>query len=260
VGGPRDKPCAPRHPVFLTAIVDVLDGCGGTCHKNIPHPVSRPTLTPIPFIRLLPPEIFNEKDCPHDDLWPCKEAEVESARALFGSPSEAPQGSPPRLQWSALEWKSAPLTPTPFATSSIDPNRDLAVGRDDEAPLQRGATGQADRNGSTASASHAASDANDGATLGRGQTIMAERAESCAHACEKIGLRCSLVGLRELNSCDAVRRHLQCLKGCEGSVGGESHSIFRATSRHARPSLTCITKYRPPKPFRTPSQWISPPK
>eukprot|EP00967_Tisochrysis_lutea_P157456 scaffold319629_cov36-Tisochrysis_lutea.AAC.1 len=164
---------------------------------------------------LLPPEIFNEKDCPHDDLWPCKEAEVESARALFGSPSEAPQGSPPRLQWSALEWKSAPLTPTPFATSSIDPNRDLAVGRDDEAPLQRGATGQADRNGSTASASHAASDANDGATLGRGQTIMAERAESCAHACEKIGLRCSLVGLRELNSCDAVRRHLQCLKGSQ---------------------------------------------
>lgn len=48
--------------------------------------------------RLLPAEVFNDKECPHDDVWPCKEAAVEGARALWSPPGGAPDGSPARLQ------------------------------------------------------------------------------------------------------------------------------------------------------------------
>ena len=50
---------------------------------------------------LLPAEVFNEKDCPDDDLWPCKEAK-DHAPAFFPTP---------RLQFSAAAMKPLALVP-----------------------------------------------------------------------------------------------------------------------------------------------------
>ena len=53
---------------------------------------------------LLPAEVFNEKDCPDDDVWPCKEAS-RLAPTYFTSP---------RIVWSADSFKTpTPLNPLP---------------------------------------------------------------------------------------------------------------------------------------------------
>ena len=53
---------------------------------------------------LLPAEVFNEKDCPDDDVWPCKEAS-RLAPTDFTSP---------RIVWSADSFKTpTPLNPLP---------------------------------------------------------------------------------------------------------------------------------------------------
>ena len=53
---------------------------------------------------LLPAEVFNEKDCPDDDVWPCKEAS-RLAPTDFTSP---------RIVWSSDSFKTpTPLNPLP---------------------------------------------------------------------------------------------------------------------------------------------------
>ena len=50
---------------------------------------------------LLPAEVFNDKECPDDDVWPCREA-----------PHQAPAFFPrAKLSWSASAWKATPLSP-----------------------------------------------------------------------------------------------------------------------------------------------------
>lgn len=239
------------HPNLLTLILRhaSLSITGALRHTNPPPPPPPP---PPPAhnahscpsdsfrsrpCRLLPAEVFNDKDCPHDDLWPCQEAAVLGSLALFSAPTGAPAGSAARLQWSAPDWSSVSLTPTPLATSPILPDRDLSdeqlqpvQGQGEAAGV--GAGGGAEAGYSSAGGSAAASGITGGGHGGGGggdvdvggggsRVLMGERAESCADACARVGLRCSLSTLRELNSCDALRRHYACPSGCEDSIGGE---------------------------------------
>jgi hypothetical protein len=188
--------------------------------------------------------VFNDKECPDDDLWPCKEASSLAPLALFSAPTGAPVGSAARLQWSAPDWRSDGLTPTPLATSPIVPERDVPAeqvqpvhGRQAEAEGGGGGGGAeaGDRSAGSSGDGGDTTGGSDGGESGGGsrdggggagnvvgyQVLLAARAESCADACSRAGLRCSLRALRELNSCDALRRHFACPSGCGDSIGGE---------------------------------------
>ena len=71
--------------------------------------------------------------------------------------------------------------------------------------------------------------------------VVARRAESCIAACERWrpGGRCTLEGLRRLNTCEAMQVHLDCATtdaaSCESSVGSDQPA--RVAAEAPRESL-----------------------
>lgn len=168
---------------------------------------------------LLPAEVFNEKECPDDDLWPCKEARGRAGHtAFFGAA---------RLLWSAPARKAVDLAPdknavvSPFdALPTLHAHR---TGADAEpqpqlpSPEQQPPEQSAQMDAARASTSTPT-------------PFVAQRGESCRHACQRSampGSHCSRDGLRALNTCAALRQHMPggCAAGCEHSTGADQPAL-----------------------------------
>lgn len=169
---------------------------------------------------LLPAEVFNEKDCPDDDLWPCKEAK-DHAPAFFPTP---------RLQFSAAAMK--PLALVPEKARVLQPLSSLP--QLPTAPARRRLAAADDAGASAGAGVGAGVGAGGAAADGRSAdpggsapiAVVAKRAESCDSACARwrTGGRCTVEGLQQMNTCEAMVEHLGCADvspSCETSIGGD---------------------------------------
>lgn len=169
---------------------------------------------------LLPAEVFNEKDCPDDDIWPCREAS-KHAPAFF------PEA---KIQWSGSQRKALSLGPIQervLQPLSMLPQLEgggavRGGGSSDHSFIQSSsATITGSEIGSRPAGTGRVPVA---AALGQQSSLVpfaAWQGESCTRACARwqLGGRCSKEGLRQLNVCDAMRVHLECDQGCEESMG-----------------------------------------
>ena len=168
---------------------------------------------------LLPAEVFNEKQCPEDDIWPCTEA-AEHTPAFFSSA--------PRLLWSASAFKATSLSPPKaLVNKPLEEFRPLRLqlpeaGQSRSAPAQQmlssggGMAIPADRLSMEAPRSAAPKLADKAVWY----VHPAERGEACTAACAKHGTTCSVPGLQSVNSCLRLREHFKCIE-CEDSVGAD---------------------------------------
>lgn len=177
---------------------------------------------------LLPAEVFNEKDCPDDDLWPCREAAAH-APAFFRTP---------RLQWSAETYKGHALSPEKERVvqsfDTLPPLPQLlhgaAVGVAQEAPTRP---------------------AVDALAPAQRTVVTAKRGESCLDACARqpggATARCSAAGLAALNACATLRAHFNgCPGGCEASEGGDQPALVAADAPFASRPSACLVNALPP--------------
>ena len=184
-------------------------------HIGVKSTINQPSHRFIPgcyallYDWLLPAEVFNEKDCPDDDLWPCKEASRHAPTDF----------AVPRLVWSSDKLK----TPTPL--NPLDKPR-AAPGESFEGI------------GMSAAAVVAPSSAAAGAGVGAGAgaqqqqqlaatPIMARRDESCQDACSRQQKRCDAGRVSELNTCESLRRHFDCHQ-CSNSIGADQPALVAA--------------------------------
>jgi hypothetical protein len=172
---------------------------------------------------LLPAEVFNAKDCPDDDLWPCTEAAAHR-------PAFFPDG---RLVWSAKSAEASALAAEKAAVvGALDALRPLpvaSVAPAEQHPAASAAAASASSptsaSSSSASAVYGGSDGADAplaASGGHVSAVAAARGESCSAACARLrpGSRCDADELLALNNCDVLRTHFDgCTRGCERSEG-----------------------------------------
>jgi len=186
---------------------------------------------------LLPAEVFNEKDCPDDDIWPCREA-PQHKLAFFATT---------RLQWSATARKAVDISPDNSAV--VRPFSDLPALRSSaqlEAPsphasfqrllvgVNEGSKG-AKNSGTTALAVAPSK-------LSVTETVVATRGEGCTHACaawRPQGM-CSTTALGALNTCEALRGHMDCAGGCDVSVGDDQPALVASDAPAESRPRTCL--------------------
>ena len=155
---------------------------------------------------LLPAEVFNEKQCPDDDLWPCTEANAH-APAFF---------PPGKLVWSTQAWKA----------TALDAIKSSVVGPLPTVP-QLPEVSRSDVVRTTTRAA-VSGEGGGGGGGGGGGTIVGMRGESCARACSRVrpSSRCDVAGLSALNSCEVLRGHFAgCANGCEDSIGTDQPAL-----------------------------------
>ena len=184
---------------------------------------------------LLPAEVFNDKECPEDDLWPCREA-ARHTPAFF---------PPGRLSWSADKWKASALSPEKqVVTGALDELRPLG------------------RQGGSSSSDSSSEGGDDGAGAGGAEaqpvlrtearpvgetsitTVVGRLGVSCTTACQRQrpGSRCDINGLKLLNACDALKQHRGsgCPRGCDVSVGPDQPAYVSVDAPAASMPGSCL--------------------
>ena len=187
----RRRPLGASTRVRLTQLT--LTAAAGASHKGRSEVISRrsqvdlltPLLTrtvvvaPLRYDWLLPAEVFNRKDCPEDDLWPCTES---------ASPSFFPKA---RLLFSAKDWSGY------VKMAPVDALRSM----ESLAPLRPRATSAASFSAANSASAAAAAAAAAAATTaaaepgGRAAAAAAARVaragDSCTETCAREGQRCA---------------------------------------------------------------------
>ena len=213
---------------------------------------------------LLPAEVFNEKDCPEDDIWPCTEARQHT-------PSFFPPG---KVQFSSVGGKAVALSPekdkvigaleglrslpTVVATSSSSSGSE-----EDGVPRLSYSSSSSSHGGSSHSGGHRR---RSGGSLsgslsgqhkqpasvlfsrsaggsGRMAIVAAERGSSCTDACaaRASGGTCDEEGLRSLNQCESLRAHFNgCMRGCEESEGADQPAFVSPRAPESHKPGVCL--------------------
>ena len=181
---------------------------------------------------LLPAEVFREKDCPDDDVWPCTEA-------ALNTPSFFPS------QRRFVVWEEAKKEPKGTPTKEPDKGKVLQPISELRPLRQYAGRGDGARSSGAASATATVAAAAAvrsggagrpgrrsarllGAPTGVTTPVAAQRAESCTAACArwKEGGRCSLEGLQLLNTCASMQQHFGCAEdACEDSEGADQPAL-----------------------------------
>ena len=192
---------------------------------------------------LLPAEVFNERQCPEDDIWPCAEA-AGRVPAFFPSP---------KLQFSAAAMKPVALTPDKAKVlqplAALPP---LPTATSYRRPIiGGGGGGGGGSQGRALAATEEPRPQTQPTQPGDGAAavtpVVAKRAESCVAACERWrpGGRCTLEGLRILNTCEAMQIHLGCATAdaasCEQSAGPDQPArVAVEAPRESRPDKCLV--------------------
>ena len=151
---------------------------------------------------LLPEEVFNDKECPLDDIWPCHQSVAQ----------RAPFFEAPKIQWSAKEWNTErALAPIQIGPVTLPP-----VGREG---VRGAAAGGAAAGGAAWTGGQLQTDPIGGAGVDSQMAkVTGALGESCERACARQGKRCTMAGLTMLNNCDELNGHFNCV-GCDDSRG-----------------------------------------